>query len=146
MSDRDGRSGTPRPGDAGSGAPAPEGPAGHEPGSAGLGRGLPIVGAASPVMGQMVRSTTRFSREFVATMISLATAAFGVVAALAWNAAITGAVDQWVHTDSSKIGALFVYAVIVTTIGVTVIVILGRLATRINAEPVEFKYPAPPKS
>ena len=146
MSDRDGGSEDPRQGETGSSAPAPEGPAGEEPGSAGLGRGLPIVGGASPVMGQMVRSTTRFSREFVATMISLATAAFGVVAALAWNAAITGAVDQWVHTDSNKIGALFVYAVIVTTIGVTVIVVLGRLATRINAEPVEFKYPAPPRS
>src|SRR5207302_9588694 len=104
MSDRGGGREDPRPGETVSGVPAADGPAGAEPGSGGLGRGLPVVGGVPPVMGQMVRSTTRFSREFVATMISLATAALGVVAALAWNAAITRAVDQWVHTDSSKIG------------------------------------------
>ena len=34
------------------------------------------------------QKTSRFSREVLATMISLASAGFGVVAALAWNAAI----------------------------------------------------------
>jgi hypothetical protein len=29
---------------------------------------------------------------------------------------------------------------------VVIIVSLGRLAGRINAEPVEFKYPSPPKT
>ena len=42
-----------------------------------------------PIVGEAVRKSSRFSREFVATMISLAAAAFGVVAALAWNTAIT---------------------------------------------------------
>jgi uncharacterized membrane protein YjjP (DUF1212 family) len=45
--------------------------------------------AAAQVMKVMTKKTTRFSREVVATMISLASAAFGVVAALAWNSAIT---------------------------------------------------------
>ena len=96
---------------------------------------------------QVVTRAGRFSREAVATMISLATAAFGLVAALAWNTAITGAFDLWLKNNrAGKISALFIYAVIVTLIGVTVIVILGRLATRINAEPIEFKYPGTPKS
>jgi len=30
-------------------------------------------------------------------------------------------------------------------VGVVVIVLLGRLAARINAEPVEFKYPVAPR-
>jgi uncharacterized membrane protein YjjP (DUF1212 family) len=99
-----------------------------------------------PAVAPMVARTTRFSREVVATMISLASAAFGVVAALAWNGAITTWFTNWLgEASAEKVGALFVYAVIVTLVGVLVIVLLGRLAARINAEPVEFKYPAPPK-
>jgi uncharacterized membrane protein YjjP (DUF1212 family) len=101
-------------------------------------------GPVVPVVGQVVKRTTRFSREVVATMISLASAAFGVVAALAWNAAITKWFEQF-SGDAAKISALFIYAVVVTLIGVIVIVLLGRLAARINAQPVEFKYPVPPK-
>lgn len=100
----------------------------------------------TPIVGDVVaamKKTTRFSKEVVATMISLATAAFGVVAALAWNSAITAVFANW--TKGSRLSALFLYAVLVTLIGVVVIVILGRLAARINAEPVEFKYPGVPK-
>ena len=102
------------------------------------GEGLPVV----------VKKTTRFSREVVATMISLASAAFGVVAALAWNNAITGLFDKYFPNkdEAGRIGLLFIYAVLVTLIGVVIIVSLGRLAGRINAEPVEFKYPSPPKT
>jgi uncharacterized BrkB/YihY/UPF0761 family membrane protein len=103
--------------------------------------GMPVV----PVVGDVVKKTTRFSREVVATMISLASAAFGVVAALAWNSAITTWFSKAFHTDAAKVSALFLYAVIVTLIGVIVIVLLGRLAARVNAEPVEFKYPGVPK-
>jgi uncharacterized BrkB/YihY/UPF0761 family membrane protein len=99
-----------------------------------------------PPIAEVVQKTTRFSREAVATMISLATSAFGFVAALAWNSAITGAFAQAFQDDSSaKLSALFVYAVFVTLIGVIVIVLLGRLATRLRTEPIEFKYPGMPK-
>lgn len=98
-----------------------------------------------PKVGQVVLKTGRFSREVVATMISLASAAFGVVAALAWNEAITGVFNEY-FSKGGRIGALFVYAVVVTLIGVVVIVLLGRLAARVSAQPVEFKYPAVPKS
>jgi uncharacterized membrane protein YjjP (DUF1212 family) len=100
-----------------------------------------------PVVGGVVKKTSRFSREVVATMISLASAAFGVVAALAWNTAITTWFNNvFGETDAAKISVLFVYAVVATLVGVVVIVLLGRLAARINAQPVEFKYPAVPKS
>ena len=100
-----------------------------------------------PGVGPVLKKTSRFSREVVATMISLASAAFGVVAALAWNTAITTAFTKWFgEASATKISVLFVYAVLVTLIGVIVIVSLGRLAGRINAEPVEFKYPSPPKT
>lgn len=100
--------------------------------------------AEEPVVQEVVKRTSGFSREVVATMISLASAAFGVVAALAWNSAITAVFTEAFGT-AAKIWALFIYAVVVTIIGVLVIVVLGRLATRINAQPVEFKYPTPPK-
>ena len=100
-----------------------------------------------PVVGQVVKKTTRFSAEVLATMISLASAAFGVVAALAWNTAITKAFERAFGTQSaSTISLLFVYAVVVTLIGVLVIVFLGRLAGRIKATPLEFKYPGIPRS
>ena len=100
-----------------------------------------------PIVGEVVQKTSRFSREVVATMISLATAAFGFVAALAWNTAITEAFTRAFGALSrAKISALFIYAVTVTLVGVIVIVLLGRLAARIRTEPIEFKYPGIPKT
>lgn len=100
-----------------------------------------------PIVGEVVQKTSRFSREVVATMISLATAAFGFVAALAWNTAITETFTKaFGPLSDAKISALFIYAVVVTLVGVIVIVLLGRLAGRIRTEPIEFKYPGIPKT
>lgn len=71
---------------------------------------------------------------YLATMISLATAAFGVVAALAWNAFITELVKSVLVAQGGLIG-LFVYAVIVTVLAVIVITWLGRMAERSGAKP-----------
>ena len=110
--------------------------------------GGPVV----PMVGAVVTKTSRFSREVVATMIALASTAFGVVAALAWNAAITAWFNKSFGNEAltqaipaAKLSALFIYAVVATLVGVVVIVLLGRLAARINAEPVEFKYPVAPR-
>ena len=100
-----------------------------------------------PIVGDVVQKTSRFSREAVATMISLATAAFGFVAALAWNTAITTSFDKVFGSGrqrSAELSALYIYAVVVTIVGVIVIVFLGRLATRLRTEPIEFKYPGVP--
>jgi hypothetical protein len=66
---------------------------------------------------------------YLATMISLATAAFGVVAALAWNAFITELVKQLLGVEGGLTG-LFIYAVVVTILAVIVITWLGRMAER----------------
>jgi len=70
---------------------------------------------------------------FLATMISLASAAFGVVAALAWNAFITKAVEQALPGQSGLMG-LLIYAVVITIIAVLVIVWLGNMAARTGAK------------
>lgn len=66
---------------------------------------------------------------YIQTMISLASAAFGVVAALAWNSAITALVKQ-IFGTGGQIVSLFVYAVLITIIAVIVMVNLGKLAER----------------
>lgn len=66
---------------------------------------------------------------YLQTMIALASAAFGVVAALAWNAAITALVKQIFGTGGEVI-SLFVYAVIITIVAVIVMVQLAGLAAR----------------
>ncbi|HEX2267415.1 MAG TPA: DUF5654 family protein, partial [Actinomycetota bacterium] len=96
-----------------------------------------------------VHKTSRFSREVVATMISLATAAFGFVAALAWNTAITESFNKAFaegQQTRAELSALYIYAVVVTMVGVIVIVLLGRLAARLRTEPIEFKYPGIPRT
>jgi len=70
---------------------------------------------------------------YLQTMISLASAAFGVVAALAWNGAITALVTQ-IFGTGGQIVSLFFYAIIITIIAVIVMVNLGRMAER-TAQP-----------
>lgn len=66
---------------------------------------------------------------YLGTMIGLATAAFGLVAALAWNAFITALVKVIVGPGSGLWGYL-IYAVAVTILAVVVIQQLGKLAER----------------
>lgn len=69
------------------------------------------------------------SGTYLGTMIALATMAFGVVAALAWNAFITALVTQVMGEANGLIG-LFVYAIVVTILAIVVIVWLGKMAER----------------
>ena len=66
---------------------------------------------------------------YLQTMISLASAAFGVVAALAWNSAITALVRQ-IFGSGAQVISLFLYAIIITIIAVIVMVNLGKVAER----------------
>ena len=66
---------------------------------------------------------------FLQTMIALASAAFGLVAALAWNAAIQATIARIMGPDDSLTG-LYVYAIL----AVIVLVSLGRAAARVGGE------------
>ena len=66
---------------------------------------------------------------YLQTMISLASASFGVVAALAWNSAITALVKQ-IFGAGGEIVSLFLYAILITAIAVIVMVNLAQLAER----------------
>ena len=59
-------------------------------------------------------------------MVQLATAGFGLVAALAWNETIKDIIDRFISPGSSLISRL-IYAIIVTILAVIVTYYLGRL-------------------
>ena len=73
------------------------------------------------------------TRVLVQTMITLASASLGLVAALAWNEAIKALIKRILGEDDSLAG-LFIYALLATAIAIVVLLILARAATRIGGE------------
>ena len=63
--------------------------------------------------------------QVLETIAALMTAAFGFIAALAWNGAITETIKKYMTTGNGLTG-LYVYAVIVTIIAVIMGVIIAR--------------------
>jgi len=72
-------------------------------------------------------------RIFLQTMIALASASFGLVAALAWNEAIRTTITRVFGTDDSLAG-LYTYAVLATILAIVVLSMLGRAAARVGGE------------
>lgn len=75
-------------------------------------------------------------REIVDKMASLATAAFGLVAALAWNNAIQALFRRFYPApdDPAALWPLVGYAVLVTVVAVLVILWVSRVAGRLKRE------------
>lgn len=67
------------------------------------------------------------SSEVLDKLVELITAAFGLVAALAWNTAIQELFNV-IFPETGDLIAKFLYAIIVTVIVVFVTIRLGRLA------------------
>lgn len=72
-------------------------------------------------------------RIMVQTMITLASASLGLVAALAWNEAIKDTIKQ-VLGEQAGLKGEYVYAIAATTIAVVVLTILGRIAAKIGGK------------
>jgi hypothetical protein len=71
-------------------------------------------------------------RAFIQTMIALASASLGLVAALAWNEAIKATLQHLGLGDS--LAGLYTYAIIATVIAVLVLVWLGKIAARVGGD------------
>jgi len=67
--------------------------------------------------------------SYLGTMIALATAAFGLIAALAWNKFITDLIGLFLKPGSG-VWAELGYAIIITIIAVIVIQALAKVAER----------------
>ena len=68
---------------------------------------------------------TTLKEEVLDKIAALVTAAFGLVAALAWNDAIK-AIFKEIFGDSGTIGPMLIYAIIVTIIAVILTIIVAR--------------------
>lgn len=71
-------------------------------------------------------------RAMVQTMITLASASLGLVAALAWNEAIKATLAKLGLGED--LAGLYTYAILATVIAVVVLAVLGRIATRIGGD------------
>ena len=72
------------------------------------------------------------SRVFLQTMIALASASLGLVAALAWNEAIKATLALLGLGDN--LVGLYTYAILATIIAVVVLMTLARAAARVGGE------------
>lgn len=81
------------------------------------------------------KSAKKLHLEVAKQMVTLSTAGFGFVAALAWNNLIqefvNGYVKKWLPTDG-KLISLFIYAIIVTVLAVIVTLQLSRTVRRLE--------------
>jgi hypothetical protein len=71
-------------------------------------------------------------RAFLQTMIALASASLGLVAALAWNEAIKATLQLLGFGES--LAGLYAYAIVATALAVIVLAWLGWLASKIGGE------------
>jgi hypothetical protein len=72
------------------------------------------------------------ARVFLQTMIALASASLGLVAALAWNDAIKATLVMLGLGDS--LAGLYTYAILATVLAIVVLSLLGKAAARIGGE------------
>ena len=66
-------------------------------------------------------------------MITLSSAALGLVCALAWNDAIKATMKSVLGEDDSMAG-LYTYAILATLIAVVVLIVLARAAAKVGGE------------
>lgn len=78
----------------------------------------------------MSKETTRMVLQ---SMIALASAALGLVAALAWNDAIKETIKLLMENDES-LASKYTYAILATAIAVVVVLVLARLAAKVGGE------------
>ena len=69
---------------------------------------------------------------FIQTMIALASASLGLVAALAWNDAIKATLTLLGLGDN--LAGLYAYAIIATVLAIVILIWLAKLAGRIGGE------------
>lgn len=69
--------------------------------------------------------------EVIDKLTALVTAAFGLVAALAWNEAIQS-IFKRVFGETKSMGPMIIYAIIVTVIAVIITLWIGKTASKLK--------------
>ncbi|HJJ54542.1 MAG TPA: DUF5654 family protein [Methanocorpusculum sp.] len=70
------------------------------------------------------------ANDVIEKIAALLTAAFGLVAALAWNSAIQEIFNVYFPNDTSAIAPMVTYAIVVTVIAVIVAVAIGAISAK----------------
>ena len=73
------------------------------------------------------------TKMIIQSCIALASAALGLVAALAWNDAIKALMKELLG-ENEGLAALFTYAILATLIAVVVVLVLTKIAAKIGGE------------
>ena len=73
------------------------------------------------------------ARVILQTMITLATASLGLVAALAWNEAVKATFKKLLGEEDS-LAALYTYALLATVTAIVVVLLLARAAAKVGSE------------
>lgn len=89
-------------------------------------------------MGRITKSVRRLRREFLKNCTQMVTAAFALVAALAWNTTIAEIIKKYLK-PGKNLSSWLIYALIVTFIAAMVSFYLGSLSARIKKEEEEEK-------
>lgn len=71
------------------------------------------------------------SKEYFGKIIDLVTAAFGLVAALAWNTAIQELIQTY-YPSGDDLSGKFVYAVVITLVAVVITTRLARIHDKLK--------------
>ncbi len=79
-----------------------------------------------------------FKIQLLETTAALITAAFGLVAALAWNETIKSIINTYLSSDNTVWGNL-VYAIVVTIIAVAATMLIARALGKLKAAEAEEK-------
>ena len=77
----------------------------------------------------------KYQLALVKQMLTLATSAFGLVAALAWNELIKTLIDEYIKPaigSNSKLVSLGIYALIVTALAVFITLQLSKLVEKLE--------------
>ncbi len=87
---------------------------------------------AQKKLSQRKRKDRVFHKELISQLLTLSTSAFGLAAALAWNETIQQTVKEFIEPRLPGSGILsrFIYAIIVTLLGVIITFQLSKLAQR----------------
>ena len=78
-------------------------------------------------------ATRETTKMVLQSMIALASAALGLVAALAWNDAIKETI-KLLMSDDESLTSKYIYAGLATAIAVSVVLVLAKLAAKVGGE------------
>jgi len=72
------------------------------------------------------------TKQFIKQTLTLTSAAFSLVAALAWNSAIQGLIQRLYPSATNGVKSQFVYAIVITLLTVLITFYLGLVDKKIE--------------